>query len=152
MMSRQFPHPKGFSLIELVVVMVLLGILAVTLLPRFFTSSGTAEYGYRDQALAVLRLIQLQAMQCTDSSSSLCPPQQLQLASDRLGSSGDCRNDARHLCIAERDPVILSASFSSLSFDSMGRPFGCTGACMMQVQGSTSLGVCIESEGYIRPC
>ncbi|MCH8537489.1 MAG: type II secretion system GspH family protein, partial [Alkalimonas sp.] len=134
------------------VVMVLLGILAVTLLPRFFTGSGTAEYGYRDQALAVLRLVQLQAMQCTDSSSGLCPPQQLQIASDRLGSSEACRNDARHLCIDARDPVTLSASFSTLSFDSMGRPLGCSGACSLQVQGSTSLDICIESEGYIRPC
>lgn len=151
-MSRLLPHPKGFTLIELVVVMVLLGILAVTVLPRFFTSSGTAEYGYRDQALAVLRLVQLQAMQCTDSSSGLCPSQQLQIASDRLGSSAACLNDARHLCIAERDPVALSASFNTLSFDSMGRPQGCNGACTVQVQGSTSLGICIESEGYIRPC
>ena len=151
-MSRQLPDHKGFTLIELVVVMVLLGVLAVTLLPRFFTSSGTAEYGYRDQGLAILRLIQLQAMQCTDSSSSLCPPQQLLIASDRLGSSSACLNDARHLCIAESDPVVLSASFSALSFDSMGRPIGCSGACTVQVQGTASPGICIESEGYIRPC
>ncbi|MDP4537761.1 type II secretion system protein [Alkalimonas collagenimarina] len=151
-MSRQCPEPKGFTLIELVVVMVLLGILAVTLLPRFFTSSGTAEYGYRDQALAIMRLVQLQAMQCTDSTSGLCPPQQLQIASNRLGSSSACINDARHLCIAARDPVVLAASFSTLSFDSMGRPLGCGGACTLQVQGSVSLGICIESEGYIRPC
>lgn len=151
-MSRQRPEPKGFTLIELVVVMVLLGILAVTLLPRFVTSSGSAEYGYRDQALAILRLVQLQAMQCTDNSGGLCPPQQLQIASNRLGSSGACLNDARNLCIAERDPVVLSASFSTLSFDSMGRPQGCSGACTVQVQGSTSLSICIESEGYIRPC
>ena len=152
-MSRQYSSPHGFTLVELIVVMVLLGILSVTLLPRFLSGAGTSEYQYRDQALAVLRRVQIEAMQCTDPV--FCAGRSLQLNSSALGSSADCRNDATHLCIASRDNVTLTANFSQLSFDALGRPQGCavaTPACTLTITGNTSLQICLESEGYIRPC
>ncbi|SEB00493.1 type II secretion system protein [Alkalimonas amylolytica] len=152
-MIRQYVSLKGFTLVELIVVMVLLGILSVTLLPRFLSGAGTSEYHYRDQALALLRRVQIQAMQCTDAT--FCPGSVLQLSSSAIGTSADCRNDATHLCIASRDVVTLSANFSQLSFDALGRPQGCaaaTPACTLTITGSNSLQICLESEGYIRPC
>ncbi|MEE2025919.1 MULTISPECIES: type II secretion system protein [Alkalimonas] len=152
-MVRQYRSSNGFTLVELIVVMVLLGILSVTLLPRFFSGAGTSEYQYREQALAVLRRVQLQAMQCTDSV--FCPEAQLALSASALGITADCRNDATHLCIASRDNVTLSANFNQLSFDTLGRPQGCavaSPACVITITGRNSLQVCIESQGYIRSC
>lgn len=152
-MCRQPNIQHGFTLIELIVVMVLLGILSITILPRFFSGAGTSEYQYRDQALAVLRRVQIEAMQCTDVS--FCGNSSLQLGSTSLGTSADCRNDASHLCIASRDAVTLAANFSQLKFDALGRPLGCDGAtpaCTLQINGSSQLQICIEHEGYIRPC
>ncbi len=54
---------SGFTLLELVIVMLLLGTLAVYVVPRFLGRGGFDEYVLRDRLLASLRLVQMQAMQ-----------------------------------------------------------------------------------------
>ena len=144
----------GYTLIELIVVIVVLTILSVTIAPRFFTTSGTSEYLYQDQLLNLLRRVQMQAMQCTS-----CPSVGVRVLSDRMFSGANtCTNDATHLCIAERDRSSISLARTGfniqLSFDGKGRPLGnCTNSgCTVTVQGATNLRICIEAEGYIHPC
>ncbi|MDM7322160.1 MAG: GspH/FimT family pseudopilin, partial [Gammaproteobacteria bacterium] len=45
---------RGFTLIELVMVMLLLGMLAIVALPRF-NDAGFREYGYAEETLSALR-------------------------------------------------------------------------------------------------
>lgn len=139
----------GFTLIELIVVLVILGVLAVSLVPRFFSASGSSEYVYRDQLLSLLRRVQMQAMQCTN-----CAAEQLTIAPNAvLGAGLNCSDDSSlALCPATGDNIGFSASHSPISFDSLGRPQGCGGSCQLFVQGVTALQVCIEAEGYIHPC
>jgi len=145
-------HPQsGFTLIELIVVLIIIGVLAVSLLPRFFTAAGTSEYVYRDQALSLLRQVQMQAMQCT-----FCSAPAVTISSDSLVASGlSCASDSSLvLCPAARDNIRFSSTSTSTSigFDNMGRPLGCVGACQLTIEGSTPLLLCIETEGYIHPC
>ena len=63
------PMYAGFTLIELVIVMTVIGILAVTLGPRFFTQSVFSQRGYADELAAALRFTQKAAV------SSGCPAQ-----------------------------------------------------------------------------
>ena len=60
-------HKKelAFTLIELIVVIILISIMAVTVLPKFFTSNGFEEFTYRDELITKLRAIQLRSMQQT---------------------------------------------------------------------------------------
>jgi MSHA pilin protein MshC len=58
---------EGFTLVELVVVMTVIGILAVTLGPRFFTQSVFSQRGYADELASALRFAQKAAV------SSECP-------------------------------------------------------------------------------
>jgi len=52
----------GFSLIELVAVIILMGILAVVVLPKFSSRQGFTEYALRDQLISAFRLAQQRAM------------------------------------------------------------------------------------------
>jgi len=49
-----FGAQRGFTLIELVVTMILIGILAVVVLPRFDLLAGFNEIGYRDKVRATI--------------------------------------------------------------------------------------------------
>jgi MSHA pilin protein MshC len=58
---------EGFTLVELVIVMTVIGILAVALGPRFFTQSVFSQRGYADELASALRFAQKAAV------SSECP-------------------------------------------------------------------------------
>lgn len=55
---QSFPVPRrsrGFTLVELIVVMILLGILAVMVLPRLAGSMAFSEAGFHSEVVAALR-------------------------------------------------------------------------------------------------
>ena len=52
----------GFTLLELVVVMIVAGILSATVLPRFGGRTCFEERGFRDETLAALRFAQKSAI------------------------------------------------------------------------------------------
>ncbi len=140
---------SGLTLIELLIVIVLLGILSVTALPRFIGKGGVEETTVRDQLIAVLRLSQTQAMQNTNiplavtlaqaTSVVLEPDSTLTLQLfDTKGSGGNLIQEFR--------------------FNSLGQPIRTANVNPYQsglrfvIEGSVSAVVCIESEGYIHPC
>lgn len=143
-------YHRGFTLIELIVVLVIIGVLAVSLVPRFFDGSGTSEYLYQDQTLNLLRRVQMQAMQCTIG----CLPPEVKIAVSSIvigtASCGDV-DPANTICIAAGDAVTFSPA-GSIRFDNLGRPACSAGTCTINLQGKSTLRVCIESEGYIHPC
>ena len=49
---------KGFTLVELVTTMLLLGILSATALPKFFSVSGYQQQVFFDDTLAAVRFAQ----------------------------------------------------------------------------------------------
>lgn len=53
---------RGFTLVELITVMVIVGILAVSVLPRFFTVSDFENRGTADQVKSMLRFAQKTAI------------------------------------------------------------------------------------------
>lgn len=53
---------KGFTLIELITVIVILGIIAITVIPRFAKKSNIEARGYYDATLAVLQYAQKTAV------------------------------------------------------------------------------------------
>lgn len=59
-------NQTGFTLIELVTVIILIGILAVSVSPKFDGTASYEAHSHRAQLIAALRLTQLRAMQQTD--------------------------------------------------------------------------------------
>ena len=60
--SRMDDDQRGFTLIELIMVMVVVGILAVFVAPRFFDANVFKSRGFADQVQATLRYAQKEAI------------------------------------------------------------------------------------------
>jgi len=58
----QKKYQEGFTLVELITVIVIVGILAVAVLPRFFTVSDFEDRGSADQVKSLLRFAQKTAI------------------------------------------------------------------------------------------
>lgn len=155
--NREF----GFTLIELIVTIILLGIIATTVIPRFLTSEGFAEYTYRDELIIKLRAIQLRSMQQTNNIAC----QTISFNSTQVGllatipNTNTCGSslagDTTKVTISSSDSISFSISESlpSFSFSSMGRPVGCIAKdpcdITLTIAGSESLSVFINEEGFI---
>ena len=170
-------NARGFTLIELVTVIILLGILAVAVLPKFDGTASYEAHTHRAQLISALRLTQQRAMQQTDTGDGYC--HQLIFDDDssfsRYGvpDRKDCAVTTFSGLVPEWEPDATGfevdskyqVSFaihgktnpSAIAFDSMGRPVSnaniannCAGGCIINVQSSIeTLKIQIESEGYI---
>lgn len=154
----------GFTLVELVVTMIIVGILAVIIMPRFSEQSTFDARSFADQTLAALRYAQKSAIAqrrrvCVAFSAANVQPATVTLRiepnftpnpADPCSSPLSGPNGATPYTITAPDGI----SFSTLTpnatanfFDPSGRPaFGQT----IQVSG-TSSSITVEPEtGYVR--
>lgn len=156
---------RGFTLIELIVTIIILGILSVTVVPRMFASNGFEPYAYRTEVISTLRNIQLRAMQQTDDTP-IC--RQVKISSDKkiLGllatktaNPNNCDTSqwfdavpGETTSVKVDDDHSITFSYSDtgvFSFDQMGRPVGCAAPCEIYIEGEETLTITIEAEGYI---
>jgi len=161
---------QGFSLIELVVVIIIIGILSATVLPKFFSSKGFEEYGYRTEIISTLRAVQLRAMQQSESYCVGMNSTHLGVVWDNANqritaSSTDCStpfsfssayaesaNDTLEVKVESNHSVAFTMARGTmpLTFDKWGRPNSCpNNGCLIEITGSDTLSVVIESQGYI---
>jgi MSHA pilin protein MshC len=173
-----FRH-KGFTLIELIVVIILLGIMSLTVSSRFFGASGFVEYTYQARLVSALRNMQIRAMH--DNRSDYCFKVNFQttppaygpplLTDAPIGNNAEtCQNGIDftlpdYLATTEIEMtqagVSLSAAsngvaFSFIDFNNMGQPSTdgptCDTGCIITLTGESTVSVCVESEGYIHAC
>lgn len=132
---------RGFTLIELIMVIVLLGVLAVFAAPRIFNSDDFNARGFHDETLALLRYAQKTAIAqrrtvcvafTTNSATlsvayapapgtcdtALSGPNKNCTAGTPTGSKG---------CITARTGVSYSTSPATLNFDGLGQPVNALG-------------------------
>lgn len=146
---------RGFTLIELIIVIIILGILSVTVAPKFFTSSGFSEFAYRSDVIAKLRLIQTRAMQQVNESCH-----RVKVTSKQLGKV-DCSPDATFVdqelqratvvAVDINDNVSFRPEGLIFDFNSYGKPFinDVNSKIEITITGEQSLVIVVESEGYI---
>lgn len=157
-------NQTGFTLVELVVVILIGGILAVTVLPKFFSVDGENLQGQRDQLLALTHQLQLQSMQDTASLSTICPTLVITNTAAGFATSNACNATAsfnpdasnpQHIFWQAGATVTSTAGLPLLlRFDSWGRPQGdCNSGCNINLKlNGVDQRICVERSGYIRLC
>lgn len=132
-----FRTSTGFTMIELVMVMVLAGILAIAVIPRFANKSAFDERGFYDQTIAMVRYAQKVAIaQRTNvfvnvTANTIC----LTYAADLTCTSAVVGNHVinpsdnawfkRDATTATQAGGAFAAS-TSFSFSALGRPSAAT--------------------------
>jgi MSHA pilin protein MshC len=159
--------PRGFTMVELIVTMMIIGIMAIAVLPRMDLLRGFDEIGYRDQVKATLEYARKSAVagrryvcvQRTGSnldvtidtdipesrSAATCPRQQ-GLMLPGSSASGISPRGAT---------TLLGTSSSEVVFDALGRPWTSASATLSSaatftVHGDADYSITVEAEtGYV---
>ncbi|MDN3700361.1 prepilin-type N-terminal cleavage/methylation domain-containing protein [Vibrio artabrorum] len=160
------PKSRGFTLIELIIVIIILSIISIFAASRFVGTSSFSIFTAQEQAISVIRQIQVNRMQSNVSGAN--NSFRLAINRDCLGSVTACRldlsnsaqkkqADARSDYVREAD-ISFSPTNTIIDFDLLGNP-----STSSTPSGSTEVNitihsnssnyssqVCINSQGYVR--
>lgn len=147
----------GFSLVELVVVLILMGIMSAVFIPRMQAGSGFEERGFRDQVVVALRYAQKSAIAArrTVCVSFTTSPSGLSGRVSSVFGAADCSAgaalvgpDGQNLTVVATLPAAFSALPGSVIFDAAGRA---NAAANISFAGlPAALAVSVEAEtGYV---
>ncbi|PTO95552.1 MSHA biogenesis protein MshC [Vibrio sp. 10N.286.48.B8] len=153
---------KGFTLVELIVVIIILAIVSITAASRMSGRSSFELFALQDQAISVVRQVQLNRMQSNmDMSVSGAESLRLVAVNNCIGSQSACDNTSatRSDVIASDDysfsSVPTSSYTSPIEFNLLGNPEN-TASSGVQItissnNSSDKAWVCINSQGFVYP-
>lgn len=144
---------NGFTLVELVVVILLLSILSVYAASRYIGASSFSPYAAQEQAISIIRQIQLGRMQSNiDSTNTLSPEYRVSITHDCLGSLASCSatesSRSNNLVLPEE---VTFEPIMTVDFDLLGEPTPSN--VKIDIKSPTeTVSVCISSVGYVYGC
>ncbi|MGQ4276686.1 prepilin-type N-terminal cleavage/methylation domain-containing protein [Pseudidiomarina sp. E22-M8] len=152
---------QGFSVIELIVVIIILGILAVTAAPVFLADDGVDERLLEVELISALRLSQERAMQDVQRRCYGMSITTTEISPVECGAS---IASGRTIIIPNGVNLTVSSSLSSATsgflFNSWGCPVSAQHTSIAEPCGQSSIEfaingtalryVCVQSQGYIR--
>ena len=157
MKSRLRPGPKGFTFVELVIVLVIGGILAAVILPKLGAGTVFDERSFRDRVLAGLRYAQKSAIASrrTVCATFSAAPVQVSFLRSVGNGAADCAGgpaligpDGTPLVVSATGNVTFAALPADVVFDAGGRP---TAGAAINVYGlPAAMVITVEAEtGYV---
>ncbi|WP_417883705.1 type II secretion system protein [Vibrio rumoiensis] len=164
-MSNRYSSQRGFTLVELTIVIVILAILSAYAASRFQGASSFSPYAAQTQAISVIRQIQLARMQSNMPDGEDNPQYQLHITGTCLGSPAACSGNESLSSKVQVDGQDLSftvtPNVADIQFDLLGRPLPLTPSgnsttgtqyqITIKAKGNNveSTTVCINSEGFV---
>ncbi|GBL03638.1 type II secretion system protein [Glaciecola sp. KUL10] len=177
--SQFYKAQQGFTFVELIIVITLIGILSITAYSRFSGKEDFSAITYQTQTLSLLRNVQTKAMY--DSRSNFCYQVNFITNStpafgvpiDNFSTGNEATSCASTIGANLKEGLSTSANelteeglvlnvvdgttvIAYLRFDAMGRPLtsvaNCSSGCTISFVGTQTAEVCIEPEGYVHAC
>ncbi|MCG6408459.1 prepilin-type N-terminal cleavage/methylation domain-containing protein [Vibrio fluvialis] len=152
----------GFTLVELIVVILLVAILSAYAASRFIGVSSFSAYAAKEQAVSIIRQIQVSRMQSNLSDAALQSNGHyvLQVSSSCLGSVAALRavalsNDDQRSDVLRGNNLSFASSVAlstqRVQFDLLGNPQNeaAAGVTITITAPDSSASVCINSQGYV---
>ena len=150
---------NGFTLVELIITILVIGVLAVTAAPRFLGSDTEEAIALRDRTLQLVRNMQLRAMQnvqdtsCVKITNTVIAPPAGHNCANPLSTAFDADQvvNASNTDFPFQTADENGDSFSQIRFDGFGRPTNivCSTNCKIQI---STFAMCLQSEGAIYAC
>lgn len=148
---------QGFTLVELIVVILLLTILSVYAASRLFSRDSVAAMVTQQQVVSVIRQVQLNRMQSNLDTSSIVGNNNFVLAvtNDCVGSQQACalNSDSRSDWVSGADNGVSFSlnTDSPIGFDLLGNPTGsaASGAVITISSSADQCQVEINPQGYV---
>lgn len=141
---KPFANQTAFTLIELVITLLILGIVAAYIQSKFSSSAGYKENSVVAQIISSARLTQQLSMNDSARTFSLIiQSNQIDLQADGSSLSVGSTNYP----IAIENNVTLSPA-ATISFSSLGA----TNNLVLNVTDQSTQQICFESNGYIHQC
>ncbi len=150
---------RGFTLVELVMVMVITGVLAVAVIPRFFNRQDFQDKGFYDETLAVLRYGQKAAIAQRRTVCVTFTSNTVTLTIASAANSGNCNTTlasptgASPFVVTGRGTAAFSATPANFKFNSLGQPLAADNSVLGAKQTITVLrigSIQVEAEtGYV---
>ena len=155
------PIPHGFTLVELVIVIVLLGLLSVVAIPRMFNSQDFYIRGFHDETVALLRFAQKTAVAQRRTVCVTFASNGVTLALAANPATANCAT-ATSLTgpkgetppsVTARGGVAYTSTPTAFNFNGLGQPIDSSGAVLasqtLQVSGA-AVNITIEgTTGYV---
>ncbi|MGF1738452.1 prepilin-type N-terminal cleavage/methylation domain-containing protein [Photobacterium satsumensis] len=170
--GKSYAKSTGFTLLELIIVIVLVGIISVTAASRLFGRSGFDAVLARDQAIPIARQIQLVGMNSPVNPANPNNCLALQISTTEFGSANCASNsNSTRKLTFDNDMVnfaffdgVNSQASAAIYFDMLGRPSVVNNQQLQRICTSLNCQVtitsrngeqailCINSEGFINDC
>jgi MSHA pilin protein MshC len=158
---------SGFTLVELITVIVLVGILAAVAVPRFSSTAGFDGRAYTDQVKGLMRYGQKIAIAqgrnvfvrlnnasvalCYDAACTSRVPPPSGANSGSKATLAACNNLTSWACEGLPNGVTMTPSAITFSFDAAGAPFASADGVNATVSTFATLAISVTGAGTAYP-